>query len=331
MSPSVLNPKNAEANAKLSRDPALRARVTVRPQASCRLAPEPDRVTGAATGEPEPRVTTADVLEALHRATGLPIVADYYTRLFLPANLSVQGVPVFDALNTLADGMRLRWNRDGEWLQLRSTSYFHDRLKEVPNSLLARWAESRRRHGALTLDDLIEIAGLTDAQLDASGMAEGARACFGLEEWAVPRWRALRSQLRYLATFTPTQRQEAQRPEGLRFTRMTLAQQQGYLSRAFHDRQTPRLDRLSEATLHVDYTVPGVFRWSPPGRAWRPSPVREKTREAALAAARRLDPQVEAAHITPTRLDLFVLFTPDPGGGTVRMVCMTQDGWGPMR
>ena len=64
--------------------------------------------------------------------------------------------------------MRLRWTRDsapgagsGEaWLQFRSASFFHDRLKEVPNRLLERWAESRKRNGALTLDDLIEIAGV---------------------------------------------------------------------------------------------------------------------------------------------------------------------------
>ena len=46
--------------------------------------------------------------------------------------------------------MRLRWNKDGSWLQFRSTSYYDDRLKEVPNRLLARWAARRRQSGMIT-------------------------------------------------------------------------------------------------------------------------------------------------------------------------------------
>src|SRR5262249_45603194 len=157
---SVTNPNNAAVNAKLARDPALRSRVTVQPHSSCLLAPPPVRAPWSAPGapagsSPEPRVTTADVLEALHRATGLPIVADYYTHLSPPAEVSVRNALLFDALNRLADTMRLRWQREGGWLQFRSTGFFNDRLKEVPNRLLARWTASRREHGALTLDDLI--------------------------------------------------------------------------------------------------------------------------------------------------------------------------------
>src|SRR5439155_12830243 len=104
--------------------------------------------------------------------------------------------------------LHMGWTEDGEWLQFRSTSYYDDRLKEVPNRLLARWAASRRRQGTLMLDDLIEIAGLSDAQLNATNMAEGARACFGLEEWDLAGNRNLRRQFRYLASFSPTQRRQ---------------------------------------------------------------------------------------------------------------------------
>jgi hypothetical protein len=277
---------------------------------------------------PEPRVTPADVLEALYRATGRPIVADFYTRLYPPSEVTVQDLPLFEALNRLADRIRLRWNREGDWLQFRSTSYFHDRLKEVPNRFLARWADSRRRHGALTLDDLIEIAQLTDAQLDAVGMAEGARACFGLNEWVLPRWKRIREQLRYLAEFTPDQRRQVQTPAGLLFSRMTLAQQRGYLARAFHEGQNAHLDDLAEATLYVDYSLPGWFRWSPPPRvrAYRPSPVRERTQAAALQAALRIDPHVEEAHIVPTRLDMVFLFIPN-SIDALRVTCLREDGW----
>jgi hypothetical protein len=161
-SPTVLKPNNAAANARLAGDPALRDRVALHPQPSC-----PGRQSTGQSGEAEDRgenraveqkFTTADVLEALHRATGLPIVADFYTRLYQPEDVSAENQPLFDALNQLADTMGLRWNKEGGWLQFRSTSFYDDRLKEVPNRLLARWTAARQKQGALSIDDLSEIA-----------------------------------------------------------------------------------------------------------------------------------------------------------------------------
>ena len=55
---------------------------------------------------------------------------------------------LFDALDHLADGMRLHWSKDGSWLRFRSTSYYDDRLKEVPhNRLLARSGNSAATAG----------------------------------------------------------------------------------------------------------------------------------------------------------------------------------------
>jgi hypothetical protein len=274
-----------------------------------------------------PRVTTADALEALHEASGLPIVADYYTYLYPASEVAVQKMPLFDALNRLSNAMRLRWDRDpeGGWIQVRSASFFNDRIKEIPNRWLARWAASRRQHGALTLDDIIEIAQLSDPQLDSGSMAEGARLCWGLGEWGLARRDAgLRRHLRYLAAFTPDQLGQAQTAQGLPFTRMTLAQQQGFISLgltsdAFNseaDRPSAGLEALSNAMLRIDYTLPDGFQWvkpeqpgAPSWQALLPSPARERTRDAALLAARRIDPQVDVAQIAPTELGLTLFYT----------------------
>jgi hypothetical protein len=322
VSPGVARPDNAALNAAVRRDPALRARVTVRPQPGCLLPPNPSDAPGAS---PEPRVTMADVLEALHQATGLPVVADYYSRLYPPAEVSAANQPLFDALCRLADRMRLRWRWDSPqgWLQLRSASYYDDRLKEVPNRLLERWAAARRRHGTLTLDHLVEIAQLSDDQLNADGMAEAARACFGLREWEIARSRQLRAHLRFLAGFTPAQRQEAMGPAGLLFSRMPLAQQQRYLALALGaDGEGLRsLEELAGATLRVQYTHPGGFQWGDPGHPgvgrytrWviplEPGPegrrvlrsaVQERTREAALQAVRRIEPRLREALLEAER------------------------------
>jgi hypothetical protein len=355
VSPTAVRPDNATANASLRRDPALRPRIGLRPVASCEAPKAPSGVAPPASGSPsesqppvtEKKATSADVLEALHRATGLPIVADYYTRLYPLETVSLPSQPLFDTLNQLADTMRLRWRKERDWLQLRSTTYYDDRLKEVPNRLLDRWAAARREQGHLTLDHLVEIAALTNAQLDGRDMAEGAKAAFGLAEWDLVRAWPMRPHLRYLASFTPAQRQEMLTPAGLAFTRMSLAQQQRYLTLALDPDDPPlgSLEELAGAVLRVDYTQPGEFEWrlDPPlewvvplergldGRRVIRPPVRARTREEALDAARRFDPQLRAAmietlrrldprpeaiarveqpEITPTTLRLIILYIP---------------------
>jgi RNA polymerase sigma-70 factor, ECF subfamily len=369
VSPSVLKPDNAVLTVRLTRDPALQRQVTVEPGVRGQGAggwegvatPRSDRATGAAPLTPDPqlltpeakRLTSADVLEALHRATGIPIVADFYTRLHSPEAVSVHNQRLYDALNRLADEMRLRWNKEsgsresGAWLEFRSASYYEDRLKEVPNRLLSHWAASRQEREMLTLDDLVEIAGLSDAQLDAADMAEGARECWGLEEWDLARERRLRPHLRFLAGFTPEQRQEAQSAAGLPFTKMPLAQQQQFLALALGNEGSgiQSLQELAGATLRVDYTQPGWFTWRVPGPYWlrfvvplapdrrAPFPlIRERTREAALQALRRVDPAIreaaqraanssdprleaappdDEAQIVTTERDLVFLYIPD--------------------
>jgi hypothetical protein len=378
VSPSVSKPDNAALNARLAHDPVLRSPVSVRTVGSFTVpAPDPEAPSTPAASSPaspqprapEKRATTADVLEALHRATGMPIVADYYTRLYAPSKVTVASQPLFHALNQVADEMRFRWNKEAGWLQFRSTSYYDDRLKEVPNRLLARWAQARsdaggrQAHEGLTLEELVEIAGLTDAQLDGNDMAEGAKIGYGLAEWDLVRAWPMRPHLRYLATLSPTQRQETLTPGGLPFTRMTLAQQQRYLALAIDPNSEPlqSLEELAGATLRVDYTQPGWFEWRiamPPWMEWvvmndikpgtpkilRP-PVRERTREAAQAAARSFDPQlratmvevmrkldprpeaiarIEQPEITPTRYRLTVIYV--PGLATRRVLHVLRPG-----
>jgi RNA polymerase sigma-70 factor, ECF subfamily len=318
----VLPPSDAVINAKLSHEPSLRLAVNLHPESSVR----PDLSSGSSStaaggnggSRSEPKVTSADVLEAVHRATGLPIAADYYTRLYAAEAVSVRSQPLFEALNQLSDTMRLRWHKDGPWLQFRSTSFYDDRIKEVPNRLLVRWEASRRQHGYLTLDDLCEIAQLSNAQLDAAEMAQGATECFGLVPWDLASDASTRPHLRFLAGFTPAQRQEATSATGLQFAKMPLAQQQQFLSLALapgprFEEPLHSLEELTGAAMRVEYTQPGGFQWGDPGLAadwtrWvvpiepgrqgrrllRP-PVQERTREAALQAVRQLDPKIRDA------------------------------------
>jgi hypothetical protein len=305
------------------------------------IDPTAARAVGPAPGgqpAPEKKVTSADVLEALHRATGLPIIADFYTHLYRVETVSARNRSLFDLLNQLADAMRLRWKKEAgggadrrgagprggagyprsgwTWLQFRSASYYHDRPKEVPNRLLTRWAAARQQHGSLTLDELLEIARLSDAQLDAADMAEGARECFGLTEWNLARDRFFRPHLRYLTMLTPAQQQEAQGQIGLPFTRLTLAQQQQFIALEWDHNPPHSLEELAEASLRIEHTQPGWFRWEPPAAEGVPSgsrpvglsPVRERTRAAALQAAGRIAPRISPEQIVPTELAVTIAY-----------------------
>jgi RNA polymerase sigma-70 factor (ECF subfamily) len=351
-SPAVLQPDNRAVNLRFAGDALLRPRVTVQPQPSCRAAPASEE---SERSDPDPKVTSADVLESLHRATTLPIVADYYTCLYRPGDVTVRNLPLFEALNQLADTMRLRWRKEaeGSWLQFRSVSFYDDRLKEVPNRLLSQWAAARRQRGSLSLDEVVEIAQLSDAQLDAREMAEGARECFGLAEWELARSPSLRPHLRYLATFTPEQRRRAASPEGLPFPRMSLAQQQQFL--AFYKHDIPSLELLQGASLRVDYSQPGGFQWANPENPWTPTRwvvivepglegrwvprplLRGRTRQEVMEAVRRLDSTIRQraehaggarpkqepdptpleAQIFPTKLSLTFLYFPSASNALV--------------
>jgi hypothetical protein len=302
-SPGATRLRNEVANAGLARDPALQKRVTVHPIPSCpplaASAPHGSPTASNRTAAAERKVTTADVLEAVHRETGMPIVADYYTRLYRPEQVSLQGRPLFKALNELADTMRLRWTKDRCWLQFRSATFYNDRLQEVPNRLLARWSEARRQHGMLMVEDLLEITQLSDSELDAAEMAEGARLCWDLEEWDLARAKHLRPHLRHVAGLLPDQRREAMRAVGLPFTRLTLAQQQQFLSMTLGFpantlQVTP--EDLAKAYLRVEYFVPGGLQWVAPDEPGAPlrleprAPISEELRARLLQSGRRLNP-----------------------------------------
>src|SRR5262249_46479901 len=206
--------------------------------------------------------TTADVLAAIHHATGSDIVSDAYTRLYPPSAVSVERRRLFDALNQVADAMHYRWRKEAGFLLFRSASYFNDKRKEVPNRLLDRWAASLHEHGHLTLDDLVEIVQLQDIQLDSQVVAARIVRCHGLRGWGLATNLNLRKHMRFLATLDPEQRRLAQSPADLPFRQLNLSQQQQFLAVASGASDDPIApEALLAARLRVDLSMPGQFEW----------------------------------------------------------------------
>jgi hypothetical protein len=316
-SPSVANPDNARVNAALRHQPLFDRAVTLQPEVTCPslkgLRPDKEMAQfhSLSLGSPsfrEPHVFSAEVWEVVHRETGLPIVADYFTRMHRLDKVSVIEKPLFDALCTVSDGLGVRWTKDGDFLLCRSTSHLWDRLKEVPDRFLRQWITSRDANGGLPFAQFLQMAMQPDAQLDSEVEAEAIRHCLGLREWGHLTWRPTRARTRLLTTLTPEQMHRALEYTGLPYRELTPEQQQDCLQAELEvqkavERQggntfTPiTAELLDTAAIYAEYIPADWYAWMPPRvPIHRPSdgpssPVGGRTAEAALAAVRRVFPE----------------------------------------
>lgn len=250
-SPSAEDPKNAEANASLTSDPALGEPVKL-----------PAAPAGALATKPAGQkwITSADIAEAFHRATGRDVVADHYTRLFEPSLLGTgdaAGGKLFDVLSRVSDKARLRWGYADAWLSFRSASFFNDRPKEIPNRLLDRWVAARKANDdRLPFDVMLEAVQLSDAQLDGEEMARGVRELYGIAEWDTLRATNMRQGWRFLAALPKNLRAAALSEKGLAFEQLPLGQQQQFGTLTFgSDTPGVTVGDLAGATLRVE--LPG--------------------------------------------------------------------------
>jgi hypothetical protein len=341
-SPSVANPENGKANAGLKNQAPFTKTVSLKPEVSCPVLrmekldgkaehPEDDDQPGVYMGHDltsrlwrrkmhEPHVTTADMWEAVHEQTGLPIVADYYTHLYPQAKVTAQKTTLFEALNHVCDVMRIRWRKDGAFLLGRSSSFFWDKQKEVPNRLLDHWQMDKQQAGGLPMADLIEMALLTDAQLDSEFVGDGIAHCRGLREWrtlgSVMGGYSSRPFLRLIADLNAAKRDQALAPTGLPTSALTPAEQSAFLNvmgpRIQGDPE--QISRFLTGTrIRVSYAPEGYFAWVPiagPTRpqqeAWEAPLCAGRTREAALAALRRIEPKAAEAEIMRSEGILYV-------------------------
>lgn len=258
ISPSARDPKNSEANADQKNLPGMTDKISVDTPASCRhdfgAITEEERAEFEKdpTTRGELRITTADALEAYHKATGEDVMGDYYTRVYMPSVGDVHDLPRFEALCRLSDGLRVRWRREDDWTGFRSTSFFYDRVKEVPNRLLERWRASRKRNRYSTFSDLLEIAALSEIQMKSSLLAEGVQTVYGLKEWALVR--QFHPHLRLLSSVGPSAQQSALGPGGMPFLGLTAPQQATFADTLKAYGAGP--EDLLAARIWVDYKIP---------------------------------------------------------------------------
>ena len=224
ISPSASSPKNAEVNASKKKLPAFQKPVELSG------SHKPREIQRNGKQVREEVWTSGDALEAIHKATGKDVLGDYFTRL-VPHQVAKGSL--FEVLTRTCDPLRLRWDEKEGWLTFRSTDFFNMRLKEVPGRLLEKWAVQRKKAGNLTPDELREISRLTDDQLNASTMGEGAKVLYGLEEWSWVQAENLRPIWRFYDTLPTPLRTAMQSETGIRYNQLGMDGRQKFLQGAY--------------------------------------------------------------------------------------------------
>jgi hypothetical protein len=339
-SSAILRPENARANAAVRNQPLFLRTVSLRPEVVCpKLKAQkqgkqeaPRLSVGEVPEQETPHVTTAEFWEAVHRETGANIVADFYSRPYNADQATVANASLFDALCKVGDRLGIRWKKDGEFLLGRSTSYFWDKLREVPKRHLVRWQREKQGKGYLPIESLMEMAALTEEQLDSQDNGEAITHCWGLEEWLTvgPHRRyemgygqvfAYRRRLRFLATLTPEQRRRAFEPDGIGPEELTPAQrkafwdihEEGERIRVLQGEEAGGIDPAFLATAHyvAEYLPAGWYVWTPPEstqeKPWPRSLYRivRRTAEEALAEARRIYPEATMEQVRRMKVGEF--------------------------
>ncbi len=333
MSPAVAHPDNAGREHALRADPLFRRIISLHPDSSCPVyvrgaRARPEERAGAGGLELEdhdgPHLFTWDVWEALHKETGVPIIADAYSHYFPMAAVTMDKVTLFDALYKAADAMDVWWKKDGSFIECRSTTFVWDKIKEVPNRYITRWEQDARRNGYLPVEDFLEMSTLSDTQLDSTIVGKAMEHCHGLRDWSimgkgltktgiVPE--QLRPYVRFAASLAPSERTQAMTEEGISAGTLRPAQQQALMKLAGRSLSPAE---FAKVRFHFEYVPAGFYTWRPLvkhadyERAMRWPLVCEKTPEAALAAARKLYPSAEASQVAPSRGEFSaIVFYPD--------------------
>ncbi len=352
-SPSAEKPDNAKRNNGLRDLPSFQREVSFRPEPSCpKQVKERTNAEGKHVGDGKSKrhlkngdvlesahVNSGDVWEEIHRQTGLPIVADYYTRLYPVPPVTVEHAPLFDALCRVGDALGVWWRQDGGFLLCRSTSFFWDKLKEVPSRYLTQWQQERTRRGSLPFEAVLQMASLSDQQLDSATVGRGISHCWDLPEWGIVGNAAkplegtgtatsgtpeeLRAYTRFVAGLPAGTRNLTLRPDGLPFDALDRAQQQEF-ARIYLVKGDTNPQILPGLRIHVDYIPAGTYVWHPVveeeaeqryivyTQISKLPAAAGKTVEGALAEARRIYPKAAANQIKRSRgIVAFTFIHPD--------------------
>jgi hypothetical protein len=164
-----------------------------------------------------------EVLKGVVRGADLQLISDSYlyywteTHSDLPDRSSLQDRPLADVLDRIAAPFSSVWRRDGDVYLFRHRYWFLEKRHNIPERDIRRWYGHLEAHGRLLLEDLTDLALLTDRQLF---MLSRVGIINNSPRSAARRHREL---LRFYAALNPLQRTRLE-TTGLRLADLTAPQ-----------------------------------------------------------------------------------------------------------
>jgi hypothetical protein len=144
------------------------------------LPRRPGKQQGGAPEDPGPPVTVTwksrerlpweEMLKAVVESADLQVISDSYLYYWheshdgLPGGSAVKDRPLAEVLDQVATPFLYEWRRDGDVYLFRHRYWFHEKLHNIPERDLRRWRGHLEGNGRLWLEDLVEMALLTDSQ-----------------------------------------------------------------------------------------------------------------------------------------------------------------------
>jgi len=203
---------------------------------------------------PRPWMTSDDFWQAVHEATNRDIIADSFSRLFAQKPYQMD---LYDALSAACDDMHYRWRLDEGFLTGRSEAYHWQRQNEVPKHLLLKWQKIQKTNGRLSLDQVVEMANLSDRQLNAAEVGKAIYHLWQLPEWGVcsrPTWTVQAQRVRAVARFVGALNTE--QLVLLKSGELRAKDVSSELLRSVEYHEIP-----PESTIRVEYIPPFKYYW----------------------------------------------------------------------
>jgi hypothetical protein len=251
-----------------------------------------DDPTGEHPAESRDWVDSADFFAELHKKTGRNVIADYYTRVYPRSAFTAKEEKLLGLLNEAADALSSDWQSDGDFLRFRRFNYYSEREMDVPNRLLRKWADDRRRVGYMTLDDLAEASSAVspDAQMHQD-LKRAILIKYGLDEWTLlpNNW----GVLKVYSLLNPEQRRQVQTNEGLLLGQLDPSVARECIqSLQMDEGKTP--EEVAQGRVYMRVRPPGRYEWRRVRYDASPFPIKidvsETTREKAVEAVRQIAP-----------------------------------------
>ena len=192
------------------------------------------------------------VESALADASGLSVVSDSFGVSAGLLNVGSEEIVLRDALEKIAEGFFYNWDKRSSILEFRDRNWFRKRNAQIPQAWIDAWKDTIKRTGTLDINDLAQIAMLTQEQFNVNIMTEADLVGCGLSIYSNS------DLLRIYAGLTEAQRTMVFAQSGLDMSNLT-AEQWTLAEKTIARRRSDYL-RDPEAHLNLAGTVSSMGR-----------------------------------------------------------------------